>query len=90
MDIRNEIKSHIVREGMTIKDVIARLVLRHRWSASVSNFTGKLRRGTLKYTEAIAAPESQRERKKERVHQCTGRTEENPGRFSVVFECLPW
>ena len=53
MDIRNEIKSHIVREGLTIKDVIARLVLRYGWSASVSNFTGKLRRGTLKYTEAM-------------------------------------
>ena len=40
MDIRNEIKSHIVREGLTIKEVIARLVLRYGWSASVSNFTG--------------------------------------------------
>lgn len=53
MDIRNEIKSHIVREGITIREVIARLVLRYGWSKSVSNFTGKLRRGTLKYTEAM-------------------------------------
>ena len=52
MDIKNEIKSHIVREGLTIKEVIARLVLRYGWSASVSNFTGKLRRGTLTYREA--------------------------------------
>lgn len=53
MDIRNEIKSHIVREGLTIRELIVRLVLRYGWSASVSNFTGKLRRGTFKYTEAV-------------------------------------
>ncbi len=52
MNIRNEIKSYIVREGMTISEVLERLVEEHGWNASVPNFSGKLQRGSLRYCEA--------------------------------------
>ena len=52
MNIRNEIKSYIVREGMTMSEVLKRLVEEHGWSSSVPNFSGKLQRGSLRYSEA--------------------------------------
>ena len=80
MNIRNEIKSYIVREGMTMSEVVVRLVEEHGWnescfysrarfasvpdwmlvladksprsSRSVPNFSGKLQRGSLRYSEA--------------------------------------
>ena len=52
MNIRNEIKSYIVREGMTMSEVLERLVEEHGWSSSVPNFSGKLQRGSLRYSEA--------------------------------------
>ena len=80
MNIRNEIKSYIVREGMTMSEVLERLVEEHGWnescfcsrahfasvpnwmleladksprsSRSAPNFSGKLQRGSLRYSEA--------------------------------------
>ncbi len=52
MNIRNEIKAYIVREGMTMNDVITMLSDEYGWSGSVSNFSDKLRRGSLRYQEA--------------------------------------
>ena len=80
MNIRNEIKSYIVREGLTMSEVLERLVEEHGWnescfcsrthfasvpnwmlvfadksprsSRSVPNFSGKLQRGSLRYSEA--------------------------------------
>ena len=52
MNIRNEIKSYIVREGLTMSEVVDRLVEEHGWSSSVPNFSGKLQRGSLRYSEA--------------------------------------
>ena len=52
MNIRNEIKSYIVREGMTMSEVVDRLVEEHDWSASIPNFSGKLQRESLRYSEA--------------------------------------
>ena len=52
MNIRNEIKSYIVREGMTMSEVLERLVEEYGWSSSVPNFSGKLQRGSLRYSEA--------------------------------------
>lgn len=80
MNIRNEIKSYIVREGLTMSEVVDRLVEEHGWnescfcsrahfasvpnwmllladksprsSRSVPNFSGKLQRGSLRYSEA--------------------------------------
>ena len=52
-DIRNEIKAYIVREGMTMSEVVERLAEEYGWSESVPNLSGKLRRGSLRYGEAI-------------------------------------
>ncbi len=51
MDIRREIKSYIVREGLSMRELLERLVITHKWSGSLSNFSGKLKRGTLRYSE---------------------------------------
>ena len=53
MDLRNEIKSYIVREGMTMSGLLGKLSMSHGWSSSRSNFSGKLKRATLRYTEAV-------------------------------------
>ena len=52
MEIRNEIKACIVREGMTMSEVVERLADEYGWSRSVPNLSGKLRRGSLRYSEA--------------------------------------
>lgn len=53
MDTRNQIKSYIVREGMTMADLVEKLAEQYGWSASVPNLSGKLRRGSLRYGEAV-------------------------------------
>ncbi len=53
MNIRSTIKSYIVREGMTMTGMVDKLAERHGWSKSVPNFSDKLRRGLLRYHEAI-------------------------------------
>jgi len=53
MNIRSIIKSYIVREGMTMGEVVAKLAGPHGWSRSVPGFSDKLRRGSLRYHEAI-------------------------------------
>ena len=53
MDIRNEVKSYIVREGMTMTGLVEKLAEHYGWSASVPNLSGKLRRGSLRYQEAV-------------------------------------
>ena len=52
-DLRNEIKSYIVRTGCTMQEVVDLLADEHGWSDSVSNLSNKLQRETLRYTEAI-------------------------------------
>ena len=58
LNIRNEIKSIIVREGMTLADLLDRMHRDYGWSSNVSNFTGKLTRGSLRYTEALELADS--------------------------------
>ena len=53
MDTRNEIKSYIVREGMTMGEVVERLADDYGWNSSVPNLSGKLRRDSLWYREAV-------------------------------------
>ena len=53
MDIRNELKSYIVREGLTMRELVEMLADEYGWSDSVPNFSGKLRRGSLRYSEAV-------------------------------------
>lgn len=53
MNIRNEIKAQIVRTGMTMQEAIELLADEYGWSGSVSNFSAKLQRESLRYKEAI-------------------------------------
>jgi hypothetical protein len=53
MNHRNEIKSYIVRAGMTMQGVVEKLADQYDWSRSVPNLSGKLRRGSLRYGEAV-------------------------------------
>lgn len=53
MDTRNEIKSYIVREGFTMAELVEKLADQYGWSASVPNLSGKLRRDSLRYREAV-------------------------------------
>ena len=50
---RNEIKAHIVRAGFTMQEVLDRLHDDYGWSDSVSNFSNKLARNSLRYREAV-------------------------------------
>lgn len=52
-NIRSEIKAQIVRERRTMEAVVHELAEKYRWSRSVPNFSGKLSRGSLRYTEAL-------------------------------------
>ena len=51
-NLRGEIKSYIVREGRTMEEVVTMLKDMYNRSGSVSNLSGKLNRGTLRYQEA--------------------------------------
>ena len=51
-DYRNEIKSYIVRAGMTMSELIEILADEYGWSASVPNLSGRLKRGSLRSGEA--------------------------------------
>ena len=53
MNVKNEIKSIIVRSGMTMQQVVDLLSDEYGWSDSISNFSNKLTRGSLRYREAI-------------------------------------
>jgi len=53
MNIRNEIKARIVQEGTTMSGIVRKLSVVHGWSASVPNLSDKLKRSTLRYSEAI-------------------------------------
>ena len=52
-NLRNEIKSYIVRSGHTMQEVVDRLSEDYGWSDSVSNLSNKLQRESLRYTEAV-------------------------------------
>ncbi len=41
-DMRNEIKAYIVRQGMTMQEVVDVLSYEYGWSDSVSNLSNKL------------------------------------------------
>ena len=53
MNIRNEVKSYIAREGVTMTEVVRRLSSDYGWSASIPNLSDKLKRGSLRYSEAV-------------------------------------
>ena len=53
MNIRNEIKSYMAREGVTMTEVVRRMSSDYGWSASVPNLSDKLKRGSLRYSEVV-------------------------------------
>lgn len=53
MNVRNEVRSHLVCEGVTNADVLGKLEQQYGWSKSISNLSGKLHRETLRYKEAV-------------------------------------
>ena len=52
-NLRNEIKSYIVRSGYTMQEVVDQLSEDYGWSDSVSNLSNKLQRESLRYVEAV-------------------------------------
>lgn len=52
-NLRNEIKSYIVRQGITMQEVVDLLTDEYGWSDSVSNLSNKLQRESLRYIEAV-------------------------------------
>ena len=52
-NLRNEIKSYIVRSGYTMQEVVDRLSEDYGWSDSVSNLSNKLQQESLRYVEAV-------------------------------------
>ena len=56
-NLRNEIKSYIVRQGMTMQEVVDLLADEYDWSDSTSNLSNKLKRESLRYTEAVQLAE---------------------------------
>ena len=50
---RNEIKSYIIRAGMTMSEAVEILADEYSWSSSVPNLSDKLKRGSLRYGEAV-------------------------------------
>lgn len=56
-DIRNEIKSYIVKSGWTISDIVREINRKHineseYKETTPQNLSNKLSRGTIKYSEA--------------------------------------
>lgn len=56
-NLRNEIKSYIVRQGMTMQEVVDLLADEYGWSDSVSNLSNKLQRESLRHPEAVQLAE---------------------------------
>jgi hypothetical protein len=50
--IEEQVKSLMVREGFTMKELVERLTKLFGTSSSLSNFSNKLTRGSLRYNEA--------------------------------------
>ena len=50
---RNEIKAQIIRAGFTMQELLDRLHDDYGWSDSISNFSNKLTRNSLRYREAV-------------------------------------
>ena len=57
-NLRNEIKSYIVHQGMTMQEVVDLLRDEHGWSDSVSNLSNKLQRKSMRYVEAVQLAEA--------------------------------
>ena len=65
---RNEIKAQIIRAGFTMQEVCDRLHDDYGWSDSVSNFSNKLRRESLRFREIVELRGGAAERTRVRVY----------------------
>lgn len=52
LDIRNELKSYIVRSGLTMTEIIEMINIKYDRNDTVQNLSNKLARGTIRYSEA--------------------------------------
>jgi len=53
MNIKNQIKAQIMFAGFTMAEVVDALSTEYGWSDSLSNFSAKLSRESLRYKEAL-------------------------------------
>ncbi len=51
MPLKDDLKAIIIKSGWTMTSVVEELNLRHHTNTSVQNFSSKMIRGTLKYSE---------------------------------------
>lgn len=51
LPLKEELKALIIKSGWTMTEVVEALNKKHHKETSVQNFSSKLIRGTLKYTE---------------------------------------
>ena len=52
-NLRNEIKSYIVRQGMTMQEVVDLLRDERGWSGGVSNLSNRLQRESVRYVGTV-------------------------------------
>ena len=52
-EVRNFIKARILEAGYTMSELVDVLATDYGWSDSLPNFSAKLGRGSLRYTEAV-------------------------------------
>ena len=57
MNIKNQIKAQIMYAGFTMAEVVDALSTEHGWSDSLSNFSAKLSRESLRYKEVLELAE---------------------------------
>ena len=53
MNVRNEIKTQIIRAGMTMQEGVDLLSDEYGWSDSISNLSAKLQRDSIRYKEVL-------------------------------------
>lgn len=53
MNIKSQIKAQILLAGFTMAEAVDALSTDYGWSDSLSNFSAKLGRGSLRYAEAV-------------------------------------
>ena len=53
MNIKNQIKAQIMFAGFTMAEIVDALSTEYGWSDSLSNFSSKLSRESLRYKEAL-------------------------------------
>lgn len=58
VNIANQIKSVVVAEGYTMKQLLVLLAEENGWSDSLSSFSRKLHSGTIRYAEVLEIAEA--------------------------------